>query len=356
MGASDMKRPERILTTHELNRALLARQFLLERSSLPLVQTIERVGGLQTQYAPSGYVGLWSRMHGFRRDALTTALEQRRVIQGTLLRSTIHMVSARDYWLFLAAVRLGRQDWWRRVTRKGFGEIDVAGAAAIFRQELAAGPRRATELKDLLARRGFPAVAWSGIGLWVDMVRVPPSGTWDQRKADLYSLAETWVRPAAATHAAGLEHVVRRYLGAFGPASVREIADWGGIPHTTLLTVIHRLPLRRFRDETGKELLDIQRAPLPDAQTPAPVRFLPTWDATLLVHARRTQIVPERYRPLVFNTKTPHSVPTFLVDGAVAGTWRYEGGRVEVKPFEPLPKAARREVDDEAKRLEHFHK
>jgi hypothetical protein len=356
MGASDMKRPERILTTHELNRALLARQFLLERSSLPLVQTIERVGGLQTQYAPSGYVGLWSRMHGFRRDALTTALEQRRVIQGTLLRSTIHMVSARDYWLFLAAVRLGRQDGWRRVTRKGFGEIDVAGAAAIFRQELAAGPRRATELKDLLARRGFPAVAWNGIGLWVDMVRVPPSGTWDQRKADLYSLAERWVRPAAATHAAGLEHVVRRYLGAFGPASVREIADWGGIPHTALLPVIDRLSLRRFRDEKGRELLDIQRAPLPDPETPAPVRFLPTWDATLLVHARRTQIVPERYRPLVFNTKTPHSVPTFLVDGAVAGTWRYEGGRVEVKPFEPLPKAARREVEDEAKRLEHFHK
>jgi hypothetical protein len=351
-----MNRPERILTTRELNRALLARQFLLERSSLSLVPTLERVGGLQTQYAPSGYVGLWSRMRNFRREALTTALEQRRVIQGTLLRSTIHMVSARDYWLFLAAVKQGRQDWWRRVTRKGFGEIDVAGAAAIFREELTAGPRRATELKDVLARRGFPAVAWSGIGLWVDMVRVPPSGTWDQRKADLYGLAETWVRPAPATEAAGLEHVVRRYLGAFGPASVREIADWGGIPHTTLLPVIDRLPLRRFRDEKGKELLDLQRAPLPDPDTPAPVRFLPTWDATLLVHARRTQILPERYRPLVFNTKTPHSVPTFLVDGAVAGTWRYEGGRVEVKPFEPLPKAARRLVEDEAKRLEHFHK
>ena len=334
---------------------MLARQFLLERSSLPLVQTLERVGGLQTQYAPSGYVGLWSRMRNFRRDALTTALEQRRVVQGTLLRSTIHMVSARDYWLFVAAVTQGRQDWWRRVTRKAFGEIDVAAAGAAFREELAAGPRRATDLKELLARRGFPAAVWSGIGNWVNMVRVPPSGTWDQRRADLYGLAETWVQPAAPTEAAGLEHVVRRYLGAFGPASVREVADWAGIPHPTLLPVIDRLPLRRFRDEEGKELLDLQRAPLPDPETPAPVRFLPTWDAALLVHARRTQILPEPYRPLVFNTKTPHSVPTFLVDGAVAGTWRYEHGRVEIEPFEPLPKAARREVDDEARRLADFH-
>ncbi len=346
----------RVLTTRELNRALLARQFLLERSSLPLVPTLERIGGLQTQYAPSGYIGLWSRMRNFRRDALTTALEQRRVVQGTLLRSTIHMVSARDYWLYLAAVKQGRQDWWRRVTRKGFGEIDVAAAGALFREELLAGPRRATDLKQLLALRAFPAVAWSGISIWVDMVRVPPSGTWDQRRADLYGLAETWVRPAAPSEAAGLEHVVRRYLGAFGPASVREIADWAGIPHAMLLPVIDRLPLRRFRDQKGRELLDVQRAPLPDPKTPAPVRFLPTWDATLLVHARRTQILPEPYRPLIFNTKTPHSVPTFLVDGAVAGTWRYEGGRVEVKPFEPLPKAARREVDDEAKRLAEFHK
>ncbi len=345
------------MTTRELNRALLARQFLLERSSLALVPMLERIGGLQTQYAPSGYVGLWSRMRNFRRDALTAALEQGRVIQGTLLRSTIHMVSARDYWLFLSAIKMGRQEWWRRVTRKGFGDVDIAAAVPIFREALAAGPRRASDLKELLARRGFPSIAWNGIGLWVDLIRVPPSGTWEQRKADLYGLAEAWVRPAAQpAEAAGLEHVVRRYLGAFGPATVREIADWAGIPHTTVLPAIDRLSLRRFRDEKGKELLDLPRGPLPDAATPAPVRFLPTWDATLLVHARRTQILPEHFRPLVFNTKTPHSVPTFLVDGAVAGTWRYEGGRVEVKPFEPLPKAARREVDEEAKRLEAFHK
>jgi hypothetical protein len=119
--------------------------------------------------------------------------------------------------------------------------------------------------------------------------------------------------------------------------------------------VVERLRLRRFRDERGGELLDLPRAPLPDPVTPAPVRFLPTWDATLLVHARRTQILPEPYRPLVFNTKTPHSVSTFLVDGAVAGKWRYEKGRVRLEPFGRLPKGARMDVEEEAERLASFH-
>jgi hypothetical protein len=113
--------------------------------------------------------------------------------------------------------------------------------------------------------------------------------------------------------------------------------------------------LRRFRDEQGVELFDLPDAPLPDAETPAPVRFLGTWEAALLVHARRTQVLPERYRGLVFNTKTPHSFPTFLVDGAVAGTWRYEESRVRLEPFDPLPRPVRRELDEESERLAAFH-
>ena len=115
------------------------------------------------------------------------------------------------------------------------------------------------------------------------------------------------------------------------------------------------MTIRRFRDEQGKELLDLPRAPLPDPETPAPVRFLPTWDATLLVHARRTGILPEKYRALVFSTKTPHSVGTFLVDGAVAGTWKFEAGRVELTPFERLDRAVKRELREEADRLTAFH-
>ena len=344
---------ERTLTARDLNRALLARQFLLERSTLPLVPTLERIAGLQTQYAPSGYIGLWSRMRNFRREALTTALEQRRVIQGTLLRSTIHMVSARDYWLCLAAIKESRKAWWRR-TRKELAHVDVERVAASVREQLRNQPRRAADLKAMLAASDWPPAIWGGVSEWVDMVRVPPSGTWEQRRADLYASAESWLRPATHTEAAGLEHLVRRYLGAFGPASIRDVAGWAGIPPTKFRAVMEQIPLRRFRDENGKELFDLPRAPRPDPNAPAPVRFLPTWDATLLVHARRTQILPEHYRPLVFNTKTPHSVPTFLVDGAVAGTWRFERGRVELKPFAALPAAARADVDQEAKSLADF--
>ena len=122
-----------------------------------------------------------------------------------------------------------------------------------------------------------------------------------------------------------------------------------------LAPALDRLALRRFRDEQGKELLDVHRAPLPDPETPAPVRFLPTWDATLLVHARRTGILPEHFRSRIFSTKTPHSFATFLVDGQVAGTWRYEDGRVHVAPFERLDRSVAREVDEEADRLADFH-
>jgi hypothetical protein len=119
--------------------------------------------------------------------------------------------------------------------------------------------------------------------------------------------------------------------------------------------VLARILLRRFRTEGGAELLDLPDAPLPDPETPAPVRFLPTFDATLLVHARRTGILPEQYRPLLFTSKSPQSFPTFLVDGVVAGTWKHEDGRIRVDPYEPLPAAARREVEEEAERLAALH-
>jgi hypothetical protein len=186
-------------------------------------------------------------------------------------------------------------------------------------------------------------------------VRVPPSGTWWQRRADLYGLAEDWLGPWKVTEAEALEHLVRRYLGGFGPASARDTAGWAGVPVATVRAALERVGVRRFRDERGRDLFDLRRAPLPDPDTPAPVRFLPTWDATLLVHVRRTQILPEQYRSLVFNTRTPHSVGTFPVDGAVAGSWRHERGRVWLEPFGRLVRRARRDLEQEAERLAAFH-
>jgi hypothetical protein len=346
---------DRVLSTRELNRALLARQLLLERSRLSITGAIERIAGLQTQYAPSAYVSLWSRLQEFRRDALTRALHQRRVVQGTLMRVTIHIVSARDFPLFAEAIRKGRRDWWLRVQRHQTADLDMEAVAMRLREFLARGPRRAGEIKELLGAEGFPPVAWSGAGLWLDLVRVPPSGTWEQRRADLYGLAEQWLSSARPTEAEGLEHLARRYLQGFGPASAKDVANWAGLPVTALLPTLERMGLRRFRDPEGGELLDLPRAPLPDPDTKAPVRFLPTWEATLLAHARRTQILPEPYRPFVFATRTPHSVATFLVDGTVAGTWRYEGGRVRLEPFDSLPRSVLRKLEEEASSLAAFH-
>jgi uncharacterized protein YcaQ len=348
----------RVLSTRELNRSLLARQRLLERSPLSVPRVLERVAGLQTQYAPSGYIGLWSRVRGFRRELLTDALVRRRAVQATLMRVTIHTLSRRDYRLFAAGIRRGRRDWWLGGRRQEAEGLDMNRVADRVRHHLADGPLRAPDLAARLRADRFPPVAWSGAGLWVDLVRVPPSGTWDQRRADLYGLADDWLGPSEASDASeadGMEHLVRRYLGAFGPATLGDLASWAGLPVTTLRPVVERMRLRRFRDERGRDLVDVPGGILPDAETPAPVRFLPTWDATLLVHSRRTQILPERYRGLVFSTRTPHSVATFLVDGAVAGSWRHEGGGVRLEPFDRLTRATRRELEDEAEGLAAFH-
>lgn len=345
-----MAPPGRVLTQRQLNRAVLARQLLLGRGGLSLPRALERIGALQTQYAPSGYVGLWSRVEGFERDALTRALARRHVVQATLMRNTIHLTSPQDYWPLVLAIRGERMAWSRRVQKAEPRTMEWA--ATRLREVLADGPRRQAEIVAALGDE-----VWRpGIAIWVDLVRVPPSGTWERRRADLFGLAEDWVGPAPElSEQEAVEHLVRRYLGAFGPAPKEDIADWAGMRLGAIAPALERLRLRRFRDEQGRELLDLRGAPLPEADTPAPVRFLPTWDATLLVHARRSGILPERYRSRIFHVKTPHSFSTFLVDGAVAGTWRYENGRVKLEPFGRLSAGARMELSDEAERLAALH-
>ena len=338
----------RTLTQRELNRALLARQMLLDRVSAPIPRVLERMGGLQAQYAPSMYIGLWSRIEGLERDAVTRSLERRSIVQASMMRATIHLVSKRDYWPFVVGIRRAQQKWWLRV-HKGVSRQEVAVNDRKVRRALRGKRLSRAELEEVIGQR------WGPAGVFVDLVRVPPSGTWEHRRADLYALAEEWVGPEDASEDEGIDHLVRRYLQGFGPARPTEIADWASLDVSTTKRALERLDLRRFQDEQGKELVDLPRLPLPDADTPAPARLLPVWDATLLVHCRRTQILPERYRPRVFDVKTPHSVNTFIVDGQVAGTWRYEKGRVKLEPLGRLTKAARAELNEEADRLAAFH-
>ncbi len=352
--------PERVLTTADLNRALLARQLLLERSKLQLVRALERIGGIQAQYAPSSYIGLWSRLERFGLRDLTRALEQRRVVQGTLLRSTIHLVSSGDYWAFALGSRSARQAAWLRFDKKRLSNADLEAAAREVRVTLAGRVGDRAELVELAGRRDpeRPTHLWNGLSAWVELVRAPPSGTWERRRADLYALADDWIGPPSVTPEEGTAILLRRYLGGFGPALLADAASWAGLSVGDLEPAVERLTLRRFRDEEGRELIDLPRAQLPGGSATAPVRFLPTWDATLLVHARGTQILPEDYRPLVFDTKTPHSTPTFLIDGAVAGKWSLERSRgkatIALQPFGRLPAAEKRDLREEAERLVRF--
>jgi hypothetical protein len=275
------------------------------------------------------------------------------------MRSTIHVVSAADYWPFAVAIRRERAEWWRRAHSRSVGDADMPRVEAAVRQALERCPRRRDELLEVI--RGLEpervAPVWHGLAL--ELVRVPPSGTWERRRADLYATAESWLDPPAIAEPEALDHLLRRYLAAFGPASLADAAGWAGTRTAALRASAERLRLRTFEDESGRTLLDLPRAPLPDADTPVPVRFLPTFDATLLVQARRTQILPERFRPLIFDTKTPQSTPTFLVDGAVAGAWRVERtdrkATLRLTAFEPLPRSARTELREEAERLVRFH-
>ena len=235
-----------------------------------------------------------------------------------MMRSTIHMASKRDFWLFTAAIREQRRRWWLR-SFKG-STSDVVAAAKKTERFLADGPKRRAEIVKAL---GLDNPLWYGVNLWLDLVRVPPYGTWEQPRADLFGLAPDWLgEPPAITEAEGIEHLVKRYLGAFGPASPGDVASFTGLTAGALAPALGRMTLRRFLDERGKELLDLPRAPLPDGETPAPVRFLPVWDATLLVQARRTQILP---RALPRRASSTRRARTRSTRSSSTARWRASG-------------------------------
>ncbi|MDP8904220.1 MAG: winged helix DNA-binding domain-containing protein [Chloroflexota bacterium] len=349
------------LSEAQLNRALLARQLLLERSTISIPAALEQLAGVQNQYAPNAYIRLWSCLRGFQREELTRAYESGEVVQGTLMRGTIHTVSARDYHALLAAIRGRLRAWARRVHRVADADEEPVRERLIdlVRRRLAGKPMRRAAFEALLAEANAPASLRQTIHTDAEVVRVPPAGTWQRRRADLYGLADDMIgRHEDVAEADGLVHLVGRYLRGFGPAAAPDLASFTGVPSSTLKPILSRMELRHFRDVAGRLLIDVSDAPLPPADAPAPVRFLPTWDAILLVHARRTGVLPERFRPLIFNARAPQSFPTVLVDGRVAGTWRFDtaAGRVTVQPFESLPAGEIEKVEQEAVGLADFHR
>jgi Winged helix DNA-binding domain len=339
---------DRVLTRRELNRATLARQLLLERKRIGVLPAIERLAGLQGQWPPSPYIGLWSRLAGFKRETLERAVLQGDVVKPTVMRGTLHLITARDYPMFWWALR-DMPTWYDDThlahALKSVSRMRTLAESGQLVHKEAVALLVSDGHEELEARRIFHALRRRA-----HLLHTRDSALWRGRPSAIF---HAHPEPEPMEILAARSELVRRYLGAFGPSTRADIADWSGLRVTDFAGALEALePLRRFRDENGRELLDLPRAPLPPADTPAPVRFLPKWDNTLLAHADRRRVLPDELRKTVI-AKNGDVTQTFLVDGVVAGSWSYDKkGKVSIEPFAPLPRTARRDVDDEAARLE----
>jgi hypothetical protein len=338
---------ERVLTLRELNRATLARELLLQRKRLSPTAVIERLVGMQAQWAPAPYVGIWTRTTSFRRKTLERELAIAAVVKATVMRQTLHLLTRRDYALLRAALsETNFPDQTPGAKRLAPSVRALAAAGPVTTGEALTYLEREHGLTGMNARR-----AWRGARVRAHLLHHHESALWHARPESRFVALE---EPEAHDPLEARAEILRRYLAAFGPASRRDIVAWSMMHVPEISRALERLePLRRFRDEHGRELLDVLRAPLPDPETPAPVRFLPKWDNVLLAFADRTRVLPERYRKTVIGMNGDVA-QTFLVDGFVAGIWRVENGRVVLEPFAALPRSVERELRDEAGRLEEF--
>ena len=338
---------EGVLTLRELNRATLARQLLLERKRLSPTAVIERLVGMQAQWPAAPYVGIWTRTTSFRREALERELARAGVVKATVMRQTLHLVTRRDYALLRAALsETNFPDQTSSAKRLAPSVRALAAAGPMTTADALAHLEREHGLTGIDARR-----AWRGARVRAHVLHHHETALWRARPEGRFVAIE---EPETHVPVEARAEILRRYLAAFGPASRRDIVQWSMMHVPELQRSLDLLePLRRFRDEYGRELLDLPGAPLPDATIPAPVRFLPKWDNVLLAFADRTRVLPEQYRKTVIRMNGDVA-QTFLVDGFVAGIWRVENGRVVLEPFAPLSRFVHRELEDEAGRLEAF--
>ena len=352
---------DRVLAERELNRALLARQVLLERKRLSVATALERIGGLQAQHGPSPHIALWSRVAGFRPEQLDKALQEHKAVKATLMRVTLHILSTRDYFAFEPVLRTARRAWWADIgARVGVAfDFDEVGRRTL--ELVGTGHRAPEELKQLVLGLAEGPAPSSGFH-WrlavgsASLVHTPPSGFWGHHGPGRFASDAGWLGRAVTPDDGDLARLVRRHLGAFGPATRGDVSSWSGLPVTTLAPGFEALKLKEYRDERGRRLYDVPRGPLPPADTRPPVRFLPKWDSTLLAFEapERTRILPERYRKTVIR-KNGDVLPTFLIDGFVAGSWSVKRttkvAALLLDAFESVPRAWKRELVEEGERL-----
>jgi hypothetical protein len=357
-----------ILGRRALNRALLERQMLRQRVALPAEAAIERLVGMQAQNPFDPYTALWSRLEGFEPGELSGLIEQRRVVRATsMMRTTIHLMTADD-WLALRAVL-------QVVSERGFATgspfgrqlqgLDIDEVVRVGRDLLDEKPRTIAELRTLLKDRwpdrDTDSLAYA-VRYLVPLVQVPPRGLWGKGGLPVLATAEAWLgRPVGRDTAP--DDMILRYLAAFGPASVMDIQSWCWM--TRLGAVVERLRprLRTFRDEAGRELFDVPEGPLPDPDSPAPPRFLPTYDNILLSHKDRSRVLGDQAEWIVGPNQFDEAFRggSVLIDGFVRAGWRIErkkgrpgAATLVVIPVVPLSSTDEAAVGDEADDLLGF--
>ena len=348
-----------VLGPRALNRATLQRQMLLKRVELTAEEAIERLVGLQGQAPNAPYVGLWSRLEGFRTEELATLLTTRRAVRATVMRGTVHLVTAADF----AALRPVVQPMLERLfARSPFArnlrglDLDALLAEAIPLVE--EKPRTRADLARALAERrpGIDGLSLAyAVTYLVPLVQVPPRGIWGSRGQATWMSAERWL--GRALERPDVEGILLRYLGAFGPATVADMRAWSGLSGLREVLELLRPRLRVFHDQRGRELLDLPDAPRPHPDTPAPVRFLPEYDNMLLSHADRSRVLDhDRLPPLP--PGNGGRLGTVLVDGRLAATWRIttpaRGALLTVEPLATVSTRDRLALEEEGRRLLEF--
>jgi hypothetical protein len=348
-----------VLSLRTLNRTLLARQHLLERVAFPAANEIEHLVGMQAQAPLAPYVALWSRLDGFQPQELSGLIERRQAVRAVgMLRTTIHLLTARDA---LALAPVMRSVWLTAFRKSPFrpqlGGVDLEALAAAGRGLLDERPLRPIELGRRLAPQWpnrDPLSLTMGVRDLTPIVQVPPRGLWGRSSPPELAVLETWLgRPIDASD--DPVPFVRRYLGAFGPASTQDVATWSWLHGTR--GILERLgpELRTYRDQDGRELFDLEDGAIADEALPAPPRFLPEYDNLILSHKDRRRVLDRPLSAIPLPAGNGARVGTFLVDGFVAGTWTFIGkgpsARLELLGWRPFTASETHDLEAEGMAL-----
>ena len=348
---------DRILKLRELNRATLARQMLLARETISVSAAVERLVGLQAQLASAPYVGLWTRLQNFKREDLASLIDARKIVKATFNRATLHLVTAEDYLRFRTTLQPLLAGAASSIA-KDRGEFDLDKVLKAARAYLAEKPRTFADLSDMLAELlpdvDVGAMRYS-VRTHIPLVQVPIATGWSYPSKPEFTLAESWLGRKISPKEF-LPELVKRYLAAFGPASVTDAQTWLGLKLKDTFEAL-RPELQTYRDENRRELFDLPGIELPAEDVPAPLRFLPEFDNLLLSHSNRTRVVAEENRPQVY-LPALRVAATILVDGFVRGAWKVEKAKsaatLVITPFEKLAKKDRSALMEEAALLVRF--